>query len=57
MQYDVSRKMCNYLCNFIKTGNPNGKDADGSEMPEWKPYTTKDTNRMVFNSGISPTKI
>ena len=57
MQYDVSRKMCNYLCNFIKTGNPNGKDADGSEMPEWKPYTTKDTNRMVFNSGISPTKM
>ena len=57
MQYDVSRKMCNYLCNFVKTGNPNGKDADGSDLPEWKPYKTSDTNKMVFNSGISPIKI
>lgn len=57
MQYDVSRKMCNYLCNFIKNGNPNGKDADGSEMPEWKPYSTGDKNKMVFNSEVSPIKL
>lgn len=23
VHYDMARKMCNYLCNFIKTGNPN----------------------------------
>lgn len=56
MQYDVSRKMCNYLCNFVKTGNPNGKDADGSEMPQWEPYSTKETNKMVFNKGVELTK-
>ena len=30
--------MCNYLSNFIKTGDPNGNDADGTEMPKWLPY-------------------
>lgn len=37
--YDVARLMCNYFTNFIKNGNPNGADADGTQMPEWKPYT------------------
>lgn len=39
--YDVSRKMCNYLCNFIKTGDPNGKDCDDTPMENWKPYSTE----------------
>ena len=56
MQYDVSRKMCNYLCDFIKNGDPNGKDGDGSDLPEWKPFTLRDRNKMVFNSGVSPIK-
>jgi len=46
--YDVSRKMCNYLCNFIKTGNPNGKDSDGSDLDEWKPYSTSEPNTVNF---------
>ena len=29
--------MCNYLCNFIKTGDPNGDDHDGVPMPAWSP--------------------
>ncbi|MCQ2512034.1 MAG: carboxylesterase family protein [Lachnospiraceae bacterium] len=37
--YDLARKMCNYWTNFAKTGNPNGNDADGTPMPEWKPVT------------------
>lgn len=37
--YDLSRKMCNYLTNFIKCGDPNGKDNDGTDMPTWEPYT------------------
>ena len=36
--YDVARQMCNYLANFIKTGNPNGDDVPGRPLPEWKTY-------------------
>lgn len=36
--YDLARKMCNYWANFMKTGNPNGNDIDGTPMPEWKSY-------------------
>lgn len=46
--YDVSRKMCNYLCNFIKNGNPNGLDCDNSSMPHWEASTTKNNNTMIF---------
>jgi len=37
--YDLARLMCNYWTNFVKTGDPNGLDADGTPMPKWKPYT------------------
>lgn len=46
--YDLARQMCNYWTNFIKTGNPNGKDADGSEMTKWKPYTKEERNEVIF---------
>ena len=39
--YDLARMMCSYWANFIKTGSPNGKDADGTPMPEWPAYTEK----------------
>lgn len=48
--YDLARQMCNYWANFIKSGNPNGEDADGSSMPEWKPYTKEDPCEMIFSS-------
>lgn len=46
--YDLARQMCNYWANFIRSGDPNGKDADGSCMPQWKPFTDADPNRMWF---------
>jgi para-nitrobenzyl esterase len=46
--YDLARKMCNYWANFIRSGDPNGKDADGSDMPLWKPYTDAEPNKMFF---------
>ena len=53
--FDVARLMCNYFANFIKTGNPNGKDADGTDMPEWKPFTDAGRNCMVFDGeGAEP---
>lgn len=50
--YDLSRKMCNYLCNFIKTLDPNGKDTDpeGKELPEWKNYTDETPCIMNFKT-------
>jgi len=57
MQYDISRKMCNYLCNFVKTGNPNGKDSDDSLLPEWKAYTSGDRNKLLITRDINLVKI
>lgn len=48
--YDLARMMCNYWCNFIKTGNPNGEDCDGAMMPVWKPYTKEHPSSMVFRT-------
>ena len=48
--YDLARQMCNYWANFVKYGNPNGEDADGSPMPEWKPYTKEAPCEMIFSS-------
>lgn len=59
--YDLSRLMCNYWANFIRSGDPNGADADGAEMPVWRPYTSQEPWRMWFedtahaeNKGPSP---
>ena len=46
--YNVSRQMCNYMTNFIKTGNPNGVDIDGTPLPEWKAYTKEHNSGIVF---------
>ena len=47
--------MCNYWSNFVKTGNPNGPDNDGTPMPEWKPYTENSKCDMVFGkNGAEP---
>jgi para-nitrobenzyl esterase len=46
--YDLARKMCNYWSNFIRSGDPNGKDADGSDMPLWRPFTEDDPSRIWF---------
>lgn len=46
--YDLARMMCNYWSNFIKNGDPNGKDADGRDMPYWSPYTKETPYGMIF---------
>lgn len=48
--YDLARQMCNYWVNFIKTGDPNGEDGDGSRMPEWEAYTADHPCEMVFTT-------
>lgn len=46
--YDLARQMCNYWANFIRTGDPNGKDSTGEEMPIWEPYTPDAPFGMKF---------
>ena len=46
--FDLARQMCNYVTNFIQSGNPNGPDNDGTPMPEWLPYRTDAQNEMHF---------
>jgi len=46
--YDAARKICNYLCNFVKNGDPNGKDCDDTEMAKWEPSTTDCDKTIVL---------
>ena len=50
--YDISRKMCNFWANFAKTGDPNGYDADGVPMPQWRPFTLEDPCTMYFKDQV-----
>ena len=50
--YDIARKMCNYWTNFAKTGDPNGDDADGIPMPQWRPFTLEDPCTMYFKDQV-----
>ncbi len=56
--YDLARQMCNYWTNFMKTGNPNGQDDDGTMLPEWKSYGKEQACEMLFTTrgAISETK-
>lgn len=36
--YDLARQMCNYWCNFIKNGDPNGVDSDGTPLTKWEAF-------------------
>lgn len=35
--YELSRNMCSYWTNFIKSGDPNGDGYDGKQLPCWAP--------------------
>lgn len=46
--YDLARQMCNYLSYFISSGDPNGKDSTGEDLPLWKPCTAEAPYGMIF---------
>ncbi|MDE7299506.1 MAG: carboxylesterase family protein, partial [Lachnospiraceae bacterium] len=46
--YDLARQVCSYWTNFVKTGDPNGKDYNGNPLPEWKPYRHDEKSVMRF---------
>lgn len=53
--YDLARQMCDYFCNFIRTGDPNGKDLCGLPLPKWNPWTEEKPCTMMFlKDGAAP---
>ncbi len=48
--YDLARQMSGYLVNFIKTGDPNGKDKNGFTLPAWRPVSSAERNEMEFTA-------
>ena len=48
--FDIARQMSTYFVNFIKKGDPNGEDVDGTSLPLWKPYTPEYKNEMHFTA-------
>ena len=53
--YDLARQMCDYFCNFIRTGDPNGKDQNGETLPRWDTWSEKTPCTMQFTGkGAKP---
>ncbi len=53
--YDLARQMCDYFCNFIKTGDPNGEDLCGQELPKWETWSAEKPCTMMFlKDGAAP---
>jgi len=52
--YDLARQMCDYWCNYIKTGDPNGFDSHGNPLPLWPKLTEENPARMLFADTAKP---
>ena len=53
--YDLARQMCDYFGNFIKTGDPNGKDLCGETLPRWEAWSDEKPCTMMFlKDGAAP---
>jgi len=46
--YALSDQMTDYLCNFVKAGDPNGKN-----LPQWQPAGKKQLRVMRLGEGES----
>lgn len=46
--YDLARQVSAYWANFVKTGNPNGMDRNGADLPEWHAYTRDEPFIICF---------
>lgn len=54
--YELEEIMSSYWLNFIKTGNPNGKDTKGRELPLWQTSTESNGLLMEFGDNCSMIK-
>ncbi len=57
VHYDVARQICDYMCNFIKCGDPNGKDLNGQPLPQWEPFASDKENFMEFTTNCTQNRI
>ena len=55
--FDIARQMSTYFANFVKKGDPNGDDVDGTALPLWKPFTPDFKNEMHFTSEGAKTTV
>ncbi|MBP3655083.1 MAG: carboxylesterase/lipase family protein [Clostridia bacterium] len=56
VHYDLARQMCDYWVNFIRNGDPNGKDFHGNELPYWPALNEDEPVRMVFADSAKPVR-
>lgn len=47
--YDLARQVSSYWVNFVKTGDPNGTDSIGEELPRWESFTADNEFVMEFS--------
>ena len=47
--YELEEIMSSYWLNFVKYGNPNGKDTNGAGLPEWK--STQESGGLLMEFG------
>ena len=47
--YELEEIMSSYWLNFVKYGNPNGKDTKGNELPLWQ--TTSESGGLLMDFG------
>ena len=52
--YDLARQVTSYWTNFVKTGDPNGRDYNGNPLPVWKPYLPEEKNILRFKDVPEP---
>ena len=50
--YDLARKVASYWANFVRTGDPNGRDNFGDPLPEWRPFTEEDPFMLLIGNEI-----
>lgn len=55
--YDMARQISGYWVNFVKTGNPNGKDAIGDELPHWEAFSQDSAAIMCFEDEAKCTEL
>ncbi len=48
--FDLARQMCDYWCNYIKSGNPNGAGTAEKQLPYWERLNAKSPRVMYFGN-------
>lgn len=55
--YAISKVFLSFYVNFCKTGNPNGKAIDGTELPVWTPINGKQEAAPVMQIDVQSAEV